>query len=75
MKSRGCIYQEIQRNTGRRSEGFSSVRYVRGVGRVDCGRYRWVGVIVHHGKRYRFRSTNLGNVQHWLNIMSEKFSD
>lgn len=31
--------------------------------------------IIYHRKRYRFRSTNLDNAQHWLSMMSEKFSD
>ncbi len=75
MKRTGCIYQEIQRNTGRGSGEFSSVHYVRGCGRVTGGRLRWAGEIMYCYKRYRFRSTNLTNVQSWLEMMSERLSD
>ena len=76
MKRRGCIYSEYT-NDGRhrREGGCSSVRYVRGVGRVAGSKLRWVGEISYHKKRYRFRSTNIANVQAWLNKMSEKYSD
>lgn len=74
----GCIYVEVQRNTGRgvrnRGAGRSySVQYVRGVGMVY--RTRWVAEIEVHRKRYRFRSTNLQNCKWWLNMMCEKYRD
>jgi len=75
MKRTGCIYQEIQRNTGRGSGEFSSVRYVRGVGRVTGGRLRWVGEIQYCNKRFRFRSTNYENVRSWVEMMGRKLSD
>lgn len=75
MRRTGCIYQEVQRNTGHGTGEFSAVRYVRGVGAVRGGRLSWVAEIIYHRKRYRFRSTNLDNAQHWLSMMSEKFSD
>lgn len=76
-KRTGCIYVEVQRNTGKSNNGggLYQPRYIRGVGRRDCGRLRYVGEISYHGKRYRFRSTNARNVYEWLNKASERFSD
>ena len=71
---RGTIYSEWQRNTGKRdSSGLGSVRYVKGVGRVACGRLRWVAEITVDRRRYRFRSTNFNNCRHWIDMMLDKY--
>ncbi len=70
----GCLYTEIQRNKGRGSGELHSGRLVSGVGYVETSRIRWVAVIYYHGTRYRFRSTNYGNVRRWLEAMVEKFN-
>lgn len=76
-KRTGCIYVEVQRNTGKSNNGggLYQPRYIRGVGRRDCGRLRYVGEISYHGKRYRFRSTNYSNVDSWMKRMTIRFSD
>lgn len=70
----GYLYTEIQRNTGRGSGELHSGRLVSGVGYVETSRIRWVAVIYYHGTRYRFRSTNYGNVRRWLEAMVGKFN-
>lgn len=79
MKRTGCIYIEEQRNIGKghmnsggRGCGY---HYVKGVGRVTSLRRRWVAEIMYHRARYRFRSTNLSNVEAWLREMQLKFSN
>lgn len=72
----GCLYQEIQRNVGKRRQSeLSGNRYVRGVGFVRSSRYRWVAEISCHNKRYRFRSTNFDNARQWLELQSQRLSD
>lgn len=66
----GCIYSEVQNNTGK---GVG-----RGLGLTDYRsrpRLRWVASIMYLGKRIRFRSTNYFNVANWLEKMSNKLSD
>lgn len=60
-KRKGCIYSEFT------NKGRTSTRYVRGCKPVRC--FRWVGEIQVDRKRYRFRSTNYGNVRFWLDTM------
>lgn len=67
MKRKGCIYSEFT------NKGNHSLRYVRGSKPVICA--RWVAEIQVHGKRYRFRSTNLMNVRMWLDDMVSKYGD
>lgn len=76
-KRTGCIYVEIQRNTGKSNNGggLHQPRYIRGVGRRYHWRFRYVGEISYHGKRYRFRSTNYRNVDAWIKRMTTRFSD
>ena len=68
MKRKGCIYSEIT-NAGSSTLG----RGVRGTNKRIM-KSRWVGEIMVHRKRYRFRSTNYDNVRWWLNTMIEKYS-
>lgn len=72
----GCIYEE-ETNDGkhRREGGMASVRYVRGVGCMTGKKRRWMGEITVNRKRYRFRSTNLSNVQWWVRSMVDKYGD
>lgn len=73
----GTLYTEFQRNLGKGGRGgeLQGYRYVKGVGRVTGGRLRWVAEISYHNKRYRFRSTNYGNVRQWLDAMLKRFND
>ena len=74
----GCIYSEEQRDLGKGRMQIgrgSSYHFVKGVGKVTSLRRRWVGEITYYGKRYRFRSTNLQNVQAWLRDMTQKFNN
>lgn len=74
----GCIYSEEQRNLGKgraQTGRGCSYHYLKGVGKVTSQRRRWVGEIMYYGKRYRFRSTDLRNVQAWLNEMKQRFND
>ena len=70
----GCIYSEIQRNMWRGSGELHSETFRRGVGHIETSRLRWVAEIYYHGVRYRFRSTNYGNVRFWLDIMVLKLN-
>lgn len=50
----------------------------RGRGELSCPgcpskKFRWVAEISVYGKRYRFRSTNYGNVRRWLDMMCQKY--
>lgn len=49
------------------------MRFVRGVAPIKC--FRWVGEMTVYGKRYRCRSTNLGNVKSWLIDMRNKYGN
>ncbi len=62
MKRTGCIYSEFT-NSGRRS-----MRFARGSNKPVYSS-RWVGEIEIGCKRYRFRSTNLKNVEAWVQRM------
>lgn len=74
-KRTGCLYSEIQRNTGRGNGELYAGAFRRGVGYVDASRLRWVAEIHYHGVRYRFRSTNYANVRFWLDCMVLRFND
>lgn len=50
-----------------------SVKYTRGAKPIYC--FRWVGEIQINNKRYRKRSTNLNNVEFWLETMRARYAD
>jgi len=75
---RGCIYKELQRNTGKgRDPGANATsrRLVKGVGYVASSRYRRVVEFCVHRKRHRFRTTNFCNAVRQLLQWREIFND
>lgn len=64
IRRTGTIYSEFT------NKGRSSVQYRKGCKPIYC--FRWVGEIVIHGRRYRFRSTNRANVEAWVEDMVNK---
>lgn len=70
MIRNGCIYREIQRNTGKGRD----MGELRNAG-DRRPRYRWVVEIVYRRRRYRFRSTNYLNAVRMLHDMRVRFSD
>ena len=69
MKKRsGCIYSEET------NPGLHSPIVAKGVGLIPR-KFRWVGEITIHGRRYRFRSTNYNNVQFWVDMMVQRYKN
>lgn len=73
----GCIYSELH-NRGRRKNSDSGLsvshKPVKGVGLIDCYKYRWVAEITIGGQRHRCRSAHFDVVRNWLEGMKARCS-